>query len=143
MDVVSASKFYKFKMSYLQSTMDKFAISLSVLCTTHCLILPILIVLLPSIAALPMQDEAFHTWMVIAVVPISTYALTMGCKKHRRYLMLLIGAVGLLILSVVAFLGHDLMGEELEKVFTLIGALTIAITHVWNFRLCQQHDVCE
>ena len=130
-------------MSNIQSTSDKLAISLSILCTLHCLILPLLVVLLPSIAALPLQDEVFHIWMVIAVVPISIYALTMGCKKHRQYLMLLIGAVGLLILSVVAFLGHDLLGEVIEKVFTLLGAFTIAIAHVWNFRLCRQHGICE
>ena len=130
-------------MVNLQTASDKAAISLSVLCMVHCLLLPLLVVLLPSIAALPLQDEVFHIWMVIAVVPISAYALTMGCKKHKRYLMLLVGAVGLLILSIVAFFGHDLLGEELEKMGTLVGALIIAIAHVWNFRSCRKHDLCQ
>jgi len=131
-------------MDKIQTTSDKMAISLSALCTFHCLILPILTVLIPTIAALPLQDEAFHIWMVAAVVPISLFALTMGCKKHRNFSMLLTGALGLVILSVTAFFGHDLLGENLEKVFTLFGALIIAVAHMWNYRLCRrQSTACD
>ncbi|MGH1536586.1 MAG: MerC domain-containing protein [Gammaproteobacteria bacterium] len=130
-------------MNNLQSITDKTAISLSLLCTIHCLALPLIAVLLPSFIAIPLQDEIFHTWMVIGVIPVSTYALTMGCKNHKRYQILFIGSIGLLTLSVVAFLGHEWLGEELEKAFTVIGAIIIAIAHVRNFRLCQQHNVCE
>ena len=125
-----------------QSIADKTAISLSFLCTIHCLVFPLLAVFLPSIIALPLQDKIFHVWMVIAVVPVSAYALTMGCKNHKRYQILLIGSIGLLILSVVAFFGHDLLGEELEKAFTVIGAIIIAIAHIWNYRMCQHQNMC-
>ena len=106
-------------MTNIQTNSDKVAISLSALCAFHCLILPLLTVLIPSFAALPLQDEAFHIWMVVAVVPISLFALTMGCKKHKNLSMLLMGTAGLIILSVAAFFGHDLLGEGLEKMFTL------------------------
>ena len=129
-------------MINLQPITDKTAISLSLLCTIHCLVLPLLVVLLPSITALPLQDEVFHVWMVIAVLPVSAYALTMGCKNHKRYKILLIGGFGLFILSIVAFFGHDLLGEELEKAFTVIGAMIIAIAHIWNYRLCQHQYMC-
>ena len=125
-----------------QSIADKTAISFSLLCTIHCLIFPLLAVFLPSMIALPLQDEIFHIWMVIIVVPVSAYALTMGCKNHKRYQVLLIGSMGLLILSTVAFFGHDLLGEELEKTFTVIGATIIAAAHIWNYRLCQHHIMC-
>ena len=125
-----------------RSISDKTAISLSLLCTMHCLVLPLLAVLLPSISALPLTDEIFHVWMVIAVIPISTYALTMGCKNHKRYQIILIGSIGLLVLCVVAFFGHDLLGEELEKAFTVIGAIIIATAHIWNYRLCQLQNMC-
>ena len=130
-------------MTNLQTTSDKMAIGLSTLCTIHCLVLPLLVVLIPSIAALPLQDEAFHIWMVIAVIPISLFALTMGCKKHKRFSMLLIGAVGLIILSVAAFFGHDLIGEELEKIFTVIGASIIATAHILNFSSCRSTGKCD
>lgn len=129
-------------MINIQTNSDKVAISLSALCAFHCLILPLLTVLIPSFAALPLQDEAFHIWMIVAVVPISLFALTMGCKKHKNFSMLLIGALGLMILGVAAFFGHDLLGEKLEKGFTLVGALIIAIAHVLNYRLCQNQHLC-
>jgi len=129
-------------MVNLQSITDKTAISLSLLCTIHCLVFPIITVLLPSFVAIPLQDEIFHTWMVLAVVPVSIFALTMGCKNHKRYQVLFIGNIGLLILSVVAFFGHDLLGETLEKTFTAIGAIIIATAHVWNYRLCQHQNIC-
>jgi FtsH-binding integral membrane protein len=129
-------------MNSFQSITDKTAISLSLACTIHCLVLPLIAVFLPSFIAIPLQDEAFHMWMIIGVVPVSAYALTMGCKKHKRYKILLVGSIGLLILSVVAFLGHELLGEDLEKTFTVIGAIIIAVAHIWNYRLCQHQNMC-
>lgn len=64
-----------------QSIMDKFAIGLSLACAIHCIVLPVLLVMLPSLAALQLDDEAFHIWMVAAVLPSSIYALSMGCKQ--------------------------------------------------------------
>jgi hypothetical protein len=125
-------------MFQLQSLTDKTAISLSLLCTIHCLFAPLLAVLLPSIAGIPLEDEIFHLWLAVAVIPISIYALTMGCKSHKRYRVLALGGVGLLILIFTALFGHGLLGEELEKTFTVIGASIIAVGHIWNYRLCRQ-----
>lgn len=129
-------------MINLQALSDKAAISLSVLCSIHCLAMPLLVVLLPSIGALPLSDEAFHLWMLYAVVPISAYALTMGCKNHKRYRVLVLGGIGLLLLVTAALAGHDTLGETGEKILTVVGTGFIAIGHIWNYRLCQQHSHC-
>ncbi len=125
-------------MIHLQSLTDKTAISLSLLCTIHCLFAPLLAVLLPSIAGLPLEDEAFHVWVAFAVIPISAFALTMGCKSHKRYQVIALGGIGLFILVVTALFGHEQLGDTLEKAFTIIGASIIAVGHIWNYRLCQQ-----
>jgi len=130
-------------MNNLQSLSDKSAIGLSLLCTIHCLAMPLAVVLLPSIAGLPLADEAFHYWMLIAVLPISVYALTMGCKEHQGYRLLLIGAVGLSILVFAAYAGHDLLGETGEKTLTVLGAVILSFGHLWNYRLCQRHSRCD
>ena len=123
---------------------DVLAISLSLLCTIHCLALPLAVVLLPSLAVLPLDDEAFHFWMVIAVLPTSAYALTMGCRKHKHYHLLFLGGIGLAVLIASAFLGHDLLGEEWEKILTVAGASIIALGHLLNYRLCQhQEEKCQ
>ena len=129
-------------MTKLQSLADKTAISLSVVCTLQCLALPLIILLVPSIAALSLDDEAFHLWMLYAVIPISTFALFLGCKKHRRLPVLLVGALGLTVLGLAALLGHEVLGEFFEKALTLAGAMLIALGHFWNYRLCQSHKAC-
>ncbi len=129
-------------MIHVQTTSDKAAISLSLLCTIHCLVLPIVVVLVPSVGALPLADEAFHLWMLIAVMPISAFALMMGCRKHKRYHLLLIGGLGLFTLGMAAFWAHDSLGETWEKTLTVAGALIIVLGHVWNYRLCQDQDSC-
>jgi hypothetical protein len=74
-------------------------------------------------------SHIFHLWLLIAVFPISAYALTMGCGKHKRYRLLSIGGIGLLMLGTVFFAGHEQLGETLEKVLTVIGAVIIALGH--------------
>ena len=130
-------------MRNLQAITDKLAISLSLLCTIHCLALPIVVVLLPSFAAMVFEDEAFHVWMVVAVIPTSVIALTMGCKQHQLYSVLLIGVIGLGVLGAAAFLGEERLDETGEKAVTLLGAALIALGHAWNYYLCRRKESCE
>lgn len=123
-------------------TADKLAISFSALCLVHCLVLPLLIVMLPTIGTLALQQEIFHQWMVIAVIPTSLYALTLGCKKHKQLSLIKFGIVGLIMLISALFIGELSFGELGEKLLTLFGASIIAIAHIKNYRLCQQADDC-
>jgi hypothetical protein len=129
-------------MKQLQAIADKTAISLSFICTLHCLAAPFAATLLPTLAAIYLEDEAFHLWMVIAVIPTSILALTMGCKKHKDYRVLLLGITGLSLLIIAALLGHDLLGESGETAMTVVGASIIAAGHLANHRLCQRSR-CE
>lgn len=129
-------------MKNFQALSDRTAIGLSFLCAIHCLALPVLLVLLPSLASLQLDNEAFHVWMVFAVLPISIYALTLGCKKHGRYWFMVLGFAGLALL-VSALLLEERVGEMGEKLLTLTGACLIAWGHFFNFRLCQQHENCD
>lgn len=129
-------------MKISQTITDKFSIGLSMLCAIHCLALPVLLVLIPSLSSLPLQNEAFHIWMIVAVIPTSIYALTVGCKKHQRYRLLLWGASGLIFMILAISLGHEIIGGSGEKILTLLGATLVVIAHLENFRRCQQHKDC-
>ena len=121
---------------------DKMAMSLSLLCALHCLVSPLIIVMLPSLAALQFDGEAFHLWMVLAVIPTSIYALTMGCKQHKRYRLLGLGLLGLLFLLSAVLAGEELIGDFWEKALTVIGAAIIALGHYRNYRLCRRQEFC-
>ncbi|TYK65750.1 MerC domain-containing protein [Colwellia echini] len=130
-------------MKSTQVVTDKIAIGISMLCAIHCLLLPLILVLLPSLGALQLQNEAFHLWMLIAVIPISTYALTLGCKKHKNYYLLAWGVLGLVLMILAVLFGHEIAGESGEKLLTLFGAMFVSIAHWQNFKRCQQDVKCK
>ena len=130
-------------MKNLQAIADKTAIGLSFVCTVHCLALPLLLLSLPAFTALNLMDEAFHYWMLVVVVPVSVLALSMGCKQHKNQSVLLVSTIGLILMAAAAFAGHDLLGEQGEKIVTLMGAVCIAIGHYSNHRLCQKSRDCD
>jgi len=121
---------------------DKLAITISGLCIAHCLIIPALIVLAPSLITLGLTSESFHLWMVMAVIPSSIYALVLGCKKHAKIYIVVIGALGLSCLLLALLLSPILLNEIGEKILTVIGALLIVFSHVKNFKLCRTADNC-
>ncbi len=127
-------------MKTLQATTDKLAIGLSFACAVHCLALPLLLVSLPSLTALQLDNESFHRWMILAVLPSSLIALTLGCKQHKRYAFLGLGTAGLCLLVAAVVLGEDRIGEVGEKTMTLIGASFVALSHRLNFRRCSKEN---
>ena len=131
------------RIQALQPQADKVAIGLSLVCVIHCLALPLALVLAPSLVGLGLQDETFHLWIVLVVLPVSIYALTLGCRKHKNMGVLLVGLSGLLLLFLTALFGHDLAGETGERLLTLAGAGIIAASHARNFQLCRERSSCE
>ncbi len=127
-------------MKTAQALTDQLAIGLSLACAAHCVAIPFLLLLVPSMAILPLGGEIVHFWLVVAVIPSSVYALTMGCKRHKYYRLLGLGAVGLSLLVLALVLGEDRIGELGEKGLTLLGAGCIAAGHWLNYRLCRSQD---
>ena len=125
-------------MKTTQAITDRLAIGLSLMCVIHCLAITSLVSLLPSMVALPLGNEAFHIWMVVAVIPSSAYALSLGCKQHQRYQLLILGSIGLTLLVLALVLGEERIGEVGEKILTVLGAGFVAAGHWFNFRLCQE-----
>ncbi len=129
-------------MKNIQTFTDKSAIGFSLLCAIHCLASPMIIVLMPSLIALPLNNEMFHVWMVVAVLPTSAYALTVGCRQHKHYRLLTLGLLGLTCLVLAVVLGEIFLSGVWEKMLTFIGAGIIAYGHYRNYRLCQHQENC-
>ncbi|WP_440053496.1 MerC domain-containing protein [Pseudoalteromonas sp. T1lg65] len=123
-------------MKTAQSMIDKFSIGLSMMCAIHCLMLPMLLSVLPTLAGLPLNSELFHVWMVVAVIPSSIFALALGSKQHKRYRLVVCGGFGLAMLVLALVLGENYIGEAGEKLLTLVGSAFVAIAHLYNYRLC-------
>jgi len=120
------------------NTLDKVAILLSGACLIHCLVTPVLLTMLPILSSsILVEDAVFHQVLLWIVLPISCIALLVGCRKHKRASIVVTGAIGLGILVIVAFFGHDWFGITGEKVATSLGGMVLALSHFLNYRACQ------
>ena len=120
---------------------DKIAISFSVVCALHCLLLPIAVIFLPSISATFLGTEDFHKTLLYFVIPSSIIALSLGCKMHGKYEVYSYGFFGIGALLFASFFGHDYFGEVGEVSLTLIGAGIVSLGHYKNQKLCA--DCCS
>jgi hypothetical protein len=121
---------------------DRVAISASSVCAIHCLALPIILSVFPAVGGVFFGEEAFHVWLIWAVVPLSVSSLLLGCTRHESTMVIYCGLAGVSILIVSALLGHEILGEVSERVSTVAGSVIIAFAHMKNFSLCRQSN-CE
>ena len=75
----------------------------SIGCAIHCAAMPFVIAYLPALGLSFLADEAFHKWMAIGCFVIALTAFVPGLRKHRRLTPVIIGSVGLVMISVAAF----------------------------------------
>ena len=117
---------------------DKLSICLSLSCIVHCIGLPLLVLMIPSLSSMWISDELTHLLIVIIALPTSIYALFSVFGKNKRYKCLecykcvIFMSIGFVLLFS-AFLLHD-YGESVEKLVTIIGATILASAHIYNIR---------
>ena len=122
---------------------DKFAVSASTICAVHCIGLPFLLSVFPAVGSTLFGEESFHVWLLWGLVPLSAFSLSLGCKKHRNFSVLLKGILGVCVLTFTALAGHEMLGEASERYTTLLGAGLLALAHFRNYRLCRLADCAQ
>jgi hypothetical protein len=122
---------------WLQRLLDRFAILTAGLCMLHCLAMPLLLVLIPVLASTTMAENSFHRTMLLFVLPASSIALLIGCRRHKDLRVLALGLSGLAQIVAAAYFGHDWLGETGEKAITVVGSALLAAGHLRNYRLCR------
>jgi hypothetical protein len=116
-----------------QRWLDGFAMGASAACLVHCLLLPALLVALPTMAAFLTIPEGFHLAAFALAVPTSLLAMASGYRRHCRLLPAGLAAVGLLLLGTGA-LGAS---EAAETILSVSGALVLGLAHALNWRVPQ------
>lgn len=102
----------------------------SAACIFHCLGLPILLSLVPVLAAYIALPEAFHAWAFLVAVPTSAAAVLFGCRRHGRSGPALLAVPGLMMLG-----GGVLAPEGRAEILLSVGGATLlALAHLMNLR---------
>lgn len=120
--------------------LDTAAVLLSGVCMLHCLALPIILTILPVMNVSILDERTFHLVMIVFILPVSVIALSIGCRQHKDKLTIILGTIGLLVLTVTAFYGHTLFGLTGERLVTSVGGLILASAHIQNYRCCRKDD---
>jgi hypothetical protein len=76
--------------------------------------------------------------MMSVVILMSLYALTLGCKKYKKFTLIRYRIIGLLTLIAALLIDELILGEVGEKLLTVLGAVIITLAHCKNYQLCQQ-----
>lgn len=84
--------------------LDRLAISMAVICGIHCLVTPVLLVVLPIMATTFWVDENFHLWMLLLVIPTTSLAVWSGCRRHKDRWVVGAAAlgIGILVTALIA-----------------------------------------
>ncbi|MEM9445110.1 MAG: MerC domain-containing protein [Verrucomicrobiota bacterium] len=80
------------------SWLDRAAITMSLICAVHCLITPVILVILPIVASTFWVHEQFHLWMLFLVIPTTSLAIFMGCRKHKDRWVIAFATIGICLL---------------------------------------------
>lgn len=120
--------------------LDRLGISLSAVCLAHCLAIPVLLTLLPMTQLGWLSEELFHDILLTVILPTSVIALGLGCHRHRQWQILLLGFVGLGLLTSLAVMPHDSLSLMTERAITVVAGCLLVIAHYMNFNRCQHLD---
>lgn len=113
-----------------QQLYDGVAIGASILCLIHCLLLPVLIILVPTLAGFLAAPEEFHIWALALAVPTSVLALLTGYRRHHWVRPAMIAFPGLILLAAGALLAPS---ERAETLLSVVGAVLLALGHSVNW----------
>jgi carbon starvation protein CstA len=123
-------------MKFSQKKMDQAAIGVSMLCILHCIFLPLMLILVPVVWLQVLADESVHKFLVCIAFIISLVALSIGCKRHKGWHVLVLGITGFACLIFAVLFGHDVLGENMERIMTVVGSCLVIACHIRNYRLC-------
>ena len=116
------------------SRWDSLGVTASLLCITHCLALPVIAVVLPTLA---LAEIATHRVLVLLVFLMGILAFVSGYKRHRKRGVWIGCVLGVGMLLTAVLLPEQLVSEALETVLTVAGGAVMVVSHVANARFCR------
>jgi hypothetical protein len=114
---------------------DALGMLVSVLCMVHCLAAPLLVAAVPALGLGFLAVDGVHVVFAVAVLLAAVAALIPGYRQHHRRSVLVLGAAGVLLVSVGATLPEGLP----ETSVTVLGSALMIAAHVTNLRHVKLH----
>ena len=125
---------------------DKLGVMVSSLCLIHCLLLPILIILLPATSTLFIADEGTAHMVLLSLVLVAGCASFIpGYTIHSHWGPMSLAAIGIAVLTYSAVWAHSHLGHGGDTWLSVIGSLVLISAHIYNHyrcKACASHSNC-
>lgn len=83
------------------------------------------------------DDHAFHSGMLLLVIPVGLVALVGGYRKHKNLRVLAVGILGCGLLGAAVLFGGTTGNHQAEHVVTILGSLVLVSAHIANQTACR------
>ncbi len=118
---------------------DRIGISASLLCAIHCVLTPVLVILIP-LAGNFLSAPWVHIAIAVVIFPVAVWALWSGYRRHRHRRILITGGVGLVLMATGMTLENadpSSRAFALQTILLISAGLTLAAAHFFNLRACR------
>jgi hypothetical protein len=129
-------------MAHVRRHADHAGAFASGLCLIHCLLMPALISLFPSLLPWLPGDALFHRSIVLGIVLVGALAFVPGYRIHRRHALLVLVATGMSLVLLVAWFGET-MPRSTELALSIPGSLLLVAAHLLNRSFCVSCAPCQ
>ncbi len=119
---------------------DATGVCASLLCVLHCLGTPLLITVLPVLAA---TESETHRVFAVVILLLGLLAFVPGYRKHRNKSIPAAGAAGVTMIIAAAVLPEMESGEIIETLMVVAGGLTLIGAHLHNAYWCKNCRSCN
>lgn len=140
-------------MKALTKTLDFTGGFTSLLCALHCLALPFVVALLPSLGLAWVGSHTFGMWMLAITAAIGLFAIVQGMREHKSCIPMVKFGIGLMFLVLGEIVLHNMVCEQPIKLghrvvmahvkghphhsfVSAFGGFMIVIAHIANRYMC-------
>ena len=113
--------------------LDKIGLALSGICLIHCLVMPVVLMMMPFTLQL-IDHDLFHEWIFWPILGVAVFAFFRGYRTSKRVSILVLGLAGIVLLASAHSVAVWLGTEAYEYVVTLCGSVLLITAHAKNLR---------
>lgn len=119
--------------------LHKTGLWLSILCTIHCLAMPVILTALPFLGNTLINETTEHI-LIVASLIIAVFLLSKDYQVHQNRLPFIL----LFVSIVLNFVGVFLVNKSNETIFVVLGASCMSAAYLYNWwlhkKVCHSHS---
>lgn len=122
-----------------RTVIDRCGAVWSLLCAVHCAALPVVLVFSPGLVLGGWWDEGIERVVVTVVSVVALLSLSLGWRRHRGRMALVLGVPGLLCMWAALLVPQVHESVPAHALAMACGGVLVGLAHLCNLRLDAVH----